>query len=558
MGNGDDGQPARSRVWSEQLPLALGALLVVAGIVIVVAVLLAPPVSDGGPTALQSALPSLGSLPASGQPTESTAPSVEPTAASTAQATPRVIAESAVDLTWQSVSLLPGTANDPASQSVLVSGVAHGPDGYIAVGQVVDGFLTETGATGAVHPAIWLSPDGIHWQLASAHALGDAIPGGVAATDTDELVLASTADATLVLRSAGGGRWVPATPPDARILRIAAAGPGFVAIGERISNHHQAIWSSVDGSSWQRSWESDVDLGEFLNTIAARPDGSVVVGGTQLRQESGVRATALVSADGRHWSRVDPAHLPSTMGFDTIGTGADGAWYGAGFDQALGGIGIWRSTDGSHWTRSAFGSAQLTEQPGDTGSVSAIFAFDGRTIVLAYTSCCGDPPQRALVSTDGRTWARADRSSVVRATRLSDLIVEPGRVVAVGSINRSAGVWIATAAPRNGVEFATELTPPARSDVCGSGVELHVKVTVDRSGSVARIHLVRVDESAAEISGVVWPYGWQAAAGPPLTISSADGATVITEGDEITLSDGLADGGSYHICQINGTAAWGG
>ncbi len=552
-------RPGRgSRAWGEQLPLALGAVLVVAGVVIVAAVLLRPAAPrQTGPTAFASPSSTATEPEASGTPLVTPGASPSATVTATAQPTPRVVAESAMDLTWQSVALLQGT-DTGAAQSLVVSGVAHGPDGYVAVGQVIDGFLTETGATGPIQPGVWTSTDGTAWQRTRVRALGAAIPTAVAATSSASLILASTPDAVILLRSSGDGEWAPATPPDARVLRVAAAGPGFVAIGERLSSHRQAIWSSSDGSAWRRTWESDVELGEFLNTVSGRADGSVVVGGTQLRVESGIQATALVSTDGLSWQRVDPDTLPQTMGFDTIGVGADGAWYGAGFDDALGGIGIWRSPDGTAWSPTTFGSGQGTELPGDTGSATAIFGFDGRTIVLAYTSCCGDPPQRELVSLDGAQWARVDRSSAVRSARLTALLVEDDRVLAVGAINRAAGVWVATAAPRSGVEFATELAPPDRSQVCGSGDALTVGVEVDRSGTVSRIRLVRPDEEGGELTGVVWPYGWRVVAGPPLRIRDAQGHVVITEGDELTLDGGVAIGGSYHLCRLNGDQVWGG
>jgi hypothetical protein len=549
----------RTRVWSEQLPLALGALLVVAGAVIVVAVLLQPATGQPGASGLASGTSA--PTPAASGPVASAAsptPTPEPTASATAQATPRVLAATAVDLTWRSLDFLPGTNADPATQTVRVAGLARGPAGYVAVGQIVDGFLTETGATGPVHPAIWTSPDGNTWTLADARSLGDAVPSDIAATPTALLVVASSPQATILLRSSGDGAWEQATPLDARIARIAAVDGGFVAIGTRISTNRQAIWTSADGTTWDRAWESEVAVGEFLTTVSVRPDGSVVVGGTQLGLAGGVHAAAVVSTDGTTWTRVDPTGLPASMGFDAIGIGADGAWYGAGFDGARGGIGVWRSTNGVTWQQTSFGPAQETELPGDTGSATAVFGFDGRTIVLAYTSCCGDPPQRALVSTDGRSWARADRSWAVRSTQLTALLVEPDRVLAVGGLNRGAGVWLATAAPRNGVAFATELAPVTQADVCGGGPALRVKVTVDRSGVVARIRLVRLDETGVELSGVIWPYGWQAADGSTLTVSNATGTAVFREGDEITLSGGLVTGGSYHVCQLNGQPVWGG
>ncbi len=556
-----DGQRSRRRssFWSEQLPLVLGGLLVVAGVVLVTAVVLGSPPESTTPTAISSPADS-GSAPAiTLQPSASaqilTPAPTEP--GSTPQPTPRVVAETALDLTWRSLDGLPGTADDPATQTVAVAGLARGPRGYVAVGEIVDGFLTETGATGPIHPAIWTSADGVAWQLADGRALGDVVPVGVAATGDEIIVLASSSRDPVLLRSSGDGAWSPVTPPDAVIGRIAAAGPGFVAVGLRLSTNHQAIWSSVDGATWDRTWESDVDAGESLTTIGAGPGGSVVVGGTQLGLTAGAHAAALVSPDGLAWTRVDPAALPRTMGFDAIGLGADGAWYGAGFDGARGGIGVWRSADGTSWTQTTFGPAQATEQPGDTGSASAVFAFDGRTFVLAYTSCCGYPPQRELVTLDGRTWARADRSSAVRSTQLSAVLVEPDRVLAVGGLNRAAGVWLATGAPSGGVEFAAELAPPSESDVCGTSPELRLTVEVDRKGVVARIRLVRADGSGAELTGVIWPYGWHATAGPPLTIRNAANVVVLREGDELTLTDGRATGGSYHVCTLNGEAVWG-
>jgi len=558
MANGDGlGTGRRARVWSEQVPLALGALLVVAGAVIVVAVLLRPAAGPPGPSGAAAVSPgstavASGPTATAEQPTSTPAPTESPSSAPT----PRVVAATALDLTWRSLDFLPGTNPDPATQTVVVAGLARGPEGYVAVGQIVDGFVTETGATGPVHPAIWTSPDATSWTLADAQALGDAIPSGLAATDTSLLVLADAPDGTILLRSSPGGGWAATTPADARIARIAAAGPGFVAIGVRISTNRPAIWSSTDGESWDRTWESDVAIGEFLTSVGARSDGSVVVGGTQLTPAGGVRAAAVVSPDGLTWTRVDPSGLPGGMGFDAIGIGADGAWYGAGFDGSRGGIGIWRSADGVTWRQTSFGTAQETELPGDTGSATAVFGFDGRTFVLAYTSCCGDPPQRALVSTDGRSWARADRSWAIRSAQLTALLVEPDRVLAVGGLNRAAGVWLASAAPRNGVAFPTELGQPAQADVCGGGTELRVKVTVDRNGVVARIRLVRLDETSAELSGVIWSYGWRASSGEPLAVSDATGATVFREGDEITLSNGRITGGSYHVCQLNGEPAW--
>lgn len=546
----------RSTGPAELVPAAVAVALVIAGAALLVAALL-----SGGGGVAQPSLPGSGtpappSAPASGSPPESTGPTASPLPTPTPQPTPRSVAETAVDLTWRSVALLPGSG-DPANETVVVAGLAHGPNGYLAVGTIVEGFLTETGATGPMSPAAWRSDDALHWVPTSVAGFGDAIPSGVASSGSTILVVATTATGSSVFR-ANEGAWVEAGPDDARIVRLAGLpgeAPRFVAVGERLSTHRQAIWTGDGAGAWTLAWESAVAFGEQLTAIATAPGGAVLVGGTRIRSDGQVEGIALASADGVAWRRAAEAAVPAGQGLDAIGAGADGAWYGAGYLNARGGIGVWRSSDGLAWSPTGFGAAQLTEQPGDTGSATAVLAFDGRTIVLGYTSCCGDPPQRALVSIDGRTWARADRSTAIRPARLSVLLVEADRVVAVGALNRRAGVWIATAAPRNGVEFASELARPAESDVCGASTELHARLEVDRSGVVARIGLVPI-AGGGEVGQVIWPFGWSAVPGPPLEVRSADGTVVAREGDEITLSGGRVTGTSYHVCELNGQAAW--
>jgi hypothetical protein len=547
--------------WSDVGPLVLAAALVVGGVALIVATQLGGGTAVEVPSSPATPSPPMTSAPTPSSPPTSTpgvSPTPLPTPTMTALPTSRAVAETAIDLTWRSVAPLPGTAPDPATQWVVVSGLAHGPSGYLAVGEIVDGVPSETGATGAVHPAVWSSPDGTAWQLDDARGLGSGVPAGIAATPRAVVILSLTNQGAIILREGQDGSWAPATPPDSRIGRIGASGTLLIAVGERVSTGRQAIWTSVDGTAWQRAWESGLAAGEQLAAIAGRSDGSIVIGGSLIEPDGSVRASVVVSPDGAAWTRVPDADLPAGMALDAIGVGADGSWYGAGFDDTHGGIGVWRSADGTAWSSTTFGRAQVTEIPGDTGSATAVFAFDGRTVVLAYTSCCGDPPQRALISTNGRDWARADRSTAVRSVRLSALLVEPDRVLAVGGVNQGAGVWVATAAPRAGVEFATELAPPAEADVCGGGTVLHVQVQVDRTGTVARVRLLRLDEAGVELSGVIWPYGWQATAGPPLTIRDAAGHVVIREGDDLTLSNGTVVGASYHVCELNGTAVWGG
>lgn len=536
----------------------LGVGLVIGGaLLIAIALLLvhhtpAPgigsPSPSGSPMASSA---SSGSVSASG-----ISPTAEPTPAVTPAPTPRVVAETGVDLTWRAVATLAGTAADPSTQTVRAVDLAVAPGGgYIAVGQVIDGLLTETGATGPIHPAIWTSTDGLSWQPGDARGLGASLPNELASNGHQLMLVASAADHSVVLRSADGHTWTDVSPPGATIMRVITGGPGFVALGERLASQRFAIWTTADGSSWRLAWESDVASGEGLRVLAARPDGQLLVGGYELRSPAGVRAAAVVSGDGVTWRRVRSANLPATMGFDAIGVGADGAWYAAGFDDAGGGIGVWRSADGTTWHSTSFGPAQVTELPGDTGSAAAVFAFDRATFVLAFTSCCGDPPQRTLVSRDGGShWQRADRAPSMAGVHLTSQLVTAGPMLAVGNVGQAAGVWAATAAPANGVELPTELRSMAASEVCSGAAEVRVRLDADRSGAVVRLRLVRLD-NGEEFGPIVWPYGWSATLGTTVSVRNASGVTVAREGDDLTLSGGAVVAGSYHLCRLNGQPA---
>src|SRR5512146_1971393 len=127
----DPGRPASPRTgvtWGEVLPLGVGALLIVAGVVLVLAVLW----RGGGPSmpsAVAVASDASGVALATPSPLSTGTPSSTLAPTPTPQPTPRVVAETVADLTWRSVALLPGSA-DPAGQTVVVNDLAHGPHAY--------------------------------------------------------------------------------------------------------------------------------------------------------------------------------------------------------------------------------------------------------------------------------------------------------------------------------------------------------------------------------------------------------------------------------------------
>lgn len=548
-----------------QGPAAVAVALVLMGASLIVAAVLLP---NPGPAALASGSPGaspLASTPAATETatatptsTPTTEATASPTPEPTPQPTPRDIAETGIDLTWRPVARLTGGAADPSTQTVTVASVARGPAGYVAVGTIVDGSVGELGATGPIHPGIWVSTDGVSWKRGNAAALGTSSPVQVVANGSAYLILAYQAADRVILRSTDASTWTDVTPTAGQVVRLLVGGPGFVASGWVDPGGAAAVWTSVGGRTWSRVYQESTATTTIVGGSVA-PDGRILLVGQVASGVGPPTPAALVSSDGVQWTRATDAGLPTSMTFDTVGVGADGAWYGAGFDSTQGGIGIWRSTDGLTWTPTGFGDAQQTELPGDTGSARSVFAFAGSTWVLAYTSCCGDPPQRTLRSSDGTTWQRVDRGTAVTGAHLTDMLIEPQRLLAVGMRDVGGFVWLATAPPANGVEFLAELSPAAASSVCSGSTTYQVQLRTDRTGPTVRIFVQELGTATFPqgFPQIIWPNGWTADPGPPLTIRDASGAVMATEGDTLTLTGGRIDV-AYHVCQLNGSSVAGG
>jgi hypothetical protein len=547
------------------LPIAVAGSLILIGVGLIVAGVLLPApgsTASGSRSAGPSSTPGSPSALATTTPTPTggltPTPTGSPTPQPTPQPTPRVISATGVDLTWRPVARLTGDAADPSTQTVTVASVAHGPGGYIAVGTVVDGAVGELGATGPVHPGIWLSADGLSWRRGNAAALGDLSPLDVVSDGHAYLVLGYRAADRIVLRSTDGSSWTDVTPPGSQIASLLAAGPGFIASGWLAQGGAAAVWSSSGGLTWSRVYTAAPGPTAFVAGSVA-PNGWILFVGQVTTSDGSTTAAAIVSPDGVRWSRAPASGLPSSMTFDAVGVGADGAWYGAGFDAASGGIGIWRSTDGLAWRSTGFGDAQRTELPGDTGSARGVFGFAGSTWVLAYTSCCGDPPQRTLKSTDAASWQRVDRGTALIGGHITATLVEPNRVIAVGVRDVGGWVWLATPPPTSGVELLTELGPTPAASVCSGSTAYRIQLQADRSGTVVRIFVNQLGTVAFPqgFPQIIWPNGWTASPGPPLVLRNGAGTLVLREGDTFTLTGGTLGAGTYHVCQLNGTTVAG-
>jgi hypothetical protein len=114
---------------------------------------------------------------------------------------------------------------------------------------------------------------------------------------------------TAVWRSTdGGGTWSSiSSPPLAlgRMLAVAPAGPGLVAVGELAGQTGAAAWFSADGSTWGTAGGSGLDNGdlEMVMTAVGRSGSGVVAAGWRTDAANG-SAVVWRSADGLTWSKV--------------------------------------------------------------------------------------------------------------------------------------------------------------------------------------------------------------------------------------------------------------
>jgi hypothetical protein len=358
--------------------------------------------------------------------------------------TPIPIPETGADLAWERVATFGGAPN------VFVGDLAKGPGGYVAVGERIDGVITELGNDGPTAPLIWRSTDGITWVPGDASAFGGHVATSLAGDGAQYLaVVPQDAGGGLMYRSVDGIAWeVIADAPGATsgYLRKVIQGPaGFVAIGWSEPSH-PAFWASATGTDWTITHqESD---GSEPYDVVSGPRGVVAVGSAQAAQPGPGIQAVWYSVNGQSWERRDP---------DSVGAGSlervlatPSGFVAGGWVDGLG-IVLWRSGDGQKWVPLPAQTALGPDVPGDSGSIREAFLFAGAEYVTGYVSCCGNPPQHTFVSADGAYWARVHRDEAVVPVHFGPVIAEVDRVVATGvvlgsgGLGETGGIWIGRA-----------------------------------------------------------------------------------------------------------------
>jgi Tol biopolymer transport system component len=379
--------------------------------------------------------------------------------------------------------------------------VTAGGPGLVAMGSDVDGA-----------PLAWASPDGASWERVPDRGLGTgdifdvaAGPGGLVAVGTPcegcpfDGILWTSEDGRTWDRTADD----PALG-DALVEGIAAAGPGFVAVGG-----WNGAWFSADGVGWTRASvppvPSDVYPGDdgkhpqvYLTDVTGGGGRLVAVGWASLEGDGDqTRAVLWTSVDGMGWTDVPvdgdvfPAGTTLTSvagrpgGFVAIGT-ISGA--GGGYASAA-----WHSADGLVWNRvgrAAFVSAYPDGTTGDgtrvSLNVSSVAAGPGGFVAVGADGYChrsgdGCPSSEAVVWTSrgGVEWSRVDSDPVFRVDDPRDpskqegaaalrVVTWGGRFAFVGDYDGGQAVWL-SGAPDAQVDRSPEPDTPPRPDLGPGG-----------------------------------------------------------------------------------------
>ena len=375
----------------------------------------------------------------------------QPSVAGVSVTTPRV---------WTRTSL-------PMDERADVAALAVHPNGRI---------LMVAAATDLIdRPHGWLSRDGgrtwarTNLGLRRRH---DAVPRAATVWDGLFVIVGDSADGGFVQTSSDGLRWKrAATIGRAELRGIEATAAGLVAHGydvggrQRERRYHPAIFTSDDGSGWERQRIASVGSPARqarrtdLQTIGlARSDDGVILvpglhvnGGVEgLIAPDDVGVVGVTSLEGLYWRSTDGStwtamrlpieHESTSAGPDYVRV-TDIRWTPSGFLMALQApdvarssrVGsIWHSTDGLEW-----------EQVADTGrSVVGEIVSDGPdfmafTAPVAERNSAGEwlvanALDRELISSDGTRWRPTEDPAFMRFAVRDGSISMDGTIVALG------------------------------------------------------------------------------------------------------------------------------
>lgn len=410
-----------------------------------------------------------------------------PVVAQEASPLPSTVASlTAVPTAGWTAAVLPQTVGTAMAVSVAV-----GPASMVVVGQraCTQGRRETSRCWGQV----WTSLDGITWQAVDPRSSG--------------------LELGLIRPTISG--------PEVGLEGVAYGPAGFLAFGRvgEPGGQRSAVWSSVDGSSWERLTASDTfPAAARLRTILGAEDGYLLGGVIYFDQAP--RAAIWSSPDGKTWTQarakevfeiggyIDTLEDPQAGGVNAFalysgtesaagsledGVVAVGQGCMPSFDQdpwAWGGTcwgQLWRSPDGLAWER------EEGAMPRPRGAIGAVAAMDDRLLVDAPI-CFDTCGSAMLLAPDGTDWQVAYGSPV--DGQVKALTAEGGRFLALvagpSTQGDERGDTLALWASADGTDWRLEETQPTlpvaglwihTADMAVAGDRLVVIISGDVDGS---------------------------------------------------------------------------
>ncbi|MGW5266862.1 hypothetical protein ACWEQG_38305 [Microbispora sp. NPDC004025] len=265
---------------------------------------------------------------------------------------------------WKDAAF-PDLLGGPGRQAL--SGVAHGPRGWLAVGSTT----TDPAVT---RPLVVTSADGKSWRPGPAIEVPPGhflLAPSVAAAGPKGYVLAGedrSATGTLpalwfspdlkrFTRSAPGS--MPAGGAGVRLYDVTATPHGFMAVGGSGTADRETgvVWVSSDGLNWNargRVLPPDATSAGLRHVVAT--EAGVVVVGTAMTEDGPRPFSALSTDDGAEWEYGTlPADAAASV-LDVTASGRGLVAVGSHRSSAEGGEGdsaAWVSADGVDWSRQA-------------------------------------------------------------------------------------------------------------------------------------------------------------------------------------------------------------
>ncbi len=245
-----------------------------------------------------------------------------------------------------------------------------------------------------------------------------------------------TASSTLLPGPGGTLRWsaIHLDSPGGSVMSLASNGSLVVVL---LSGEERTIWSTVDGESWQR--ETTLDADAYPQSVAAAPDGFLVVGG------SGEASLGYwTSPDGHTWSQADLAGWTSTMLGAAVG--ADGTRVfvtGCIAPKPASAEGLCGGTlKNGTWT--TFDDPDL-----DGGVFGAVAAGPNGFLVVGQDRSTAASPGATWTSRDGLAWEKTTDGAMRNFMPLGVVAVSDGWIT-VGSLRTATGFSPAALHSRDG------------------------------------------------------------------------------------------------------------